>query len=254
MNKGSVVLFGVMAAALGASVACNVILNGRVGRMEEQLRRTAGETCVKKPEAVPAPVPVPAAKSAPAEEKKSEKPKFHANLPETPILFKSAAWRDGEVVLDFESECGLASASFVVSPQVPVRGRLEGTKILLAGDFVPGMKYRVIVPAGMKNTRGGKLENDAVAEIKIPDKSPEVSFATSGTYLPLYGKKLVLPFRTVNCEKVKAVVQKAFENNLNPYVIGSYAGDARMIRVAEKTFEFKTPKTAKCSTSWISRR
>ena len=238
MNKGGVVLFGVMAGALGASVACNFILNERVCRMEERLRQTARETAVRKSGKAPA----PAAKNDAAKEKKPQKPKFSAQLPETPILFKSATWRDGDVVLDFESGSEIVSASFGVSPELPVKGRLNGKRILLSGDFLPGMKYRFTVPAGMKNARGGTLENDAVVEMRIPDRPQEVTFATSGTYLPLHGKKLVLPFRTVNCGKVKAVVWKAFENNLNPYVIGSSAGDERMIRVAEKTFEFQTPK------------
>ena len=238
MNKGSVVLFGVMAAALGASIACNFILNERVGRMEEQLELAAGEADARNGQSAPAPT----GRNDSGGAGKSARAKSRSRLPETPILFKSATVRDGEVVLDFESSVDIAAASFGVSPELPVKGRLEGTKIVLSGDFVPGMKYRVTIPRGTKNERGGELENDAVVEIKIPDKSPDVSFATSGTYLPLNGKKLVLPFRTVNCEKVKAVVRKAFENNLNPYVIGSYAGDERMIRVAEKTFEFKTPK------------
>ena len=238
VNKGGVVLFGLMAGALGASIACNFILNERVGRMEKRLRQTVRKTDVPKSGNAPA----PARKNDTGKEEKSEKPKFRAKLPQTPILFKSAAWRDGDVVLDFETESRLVSASFGVSPELSVKGRFRGKRLLLSGDFLPGMRYRITVSGGAKNARGGILENDAVVEIRIPDRPPEVSFAASGTYLPLHGKKLVLPFRTVNCGKVKAVVWKAFENNLNPYVIGSPAGDARMIRVAEKTLEFKTPK------------
>ncbi|MBQ9501829.1 MAG: hypothetical protein IJU70_06710 [Lentisphaeria bacterium] len=237
MNKSSVVLFGVMAGALGASVACNCILNERVSRMEKRLREVTAAATVrngrKTPEA--------AAKSAPGKET-SEKAKFRAQLPVTPILFKSAAWRADAVVLDFESEDRFVSGSFSVSPELPVKGRFSGTKIVLSGNFLPGMKYRVTIPKGAKNASGGVLENDAVAEIRIPDREPEVSFVTSGTYLSLRGGRLVLPFRTVNCGKVKVVVARAFENNLNPYVIGSHAGDMRMIRVSEKTLEFKTPK------------
>ena len=238
MGKSGAVLHGVLAAALGASLAGNFYFFQRVRGMEESARgaaakgkvRTAGTARTAAAPRIPAVGTKPAGSS------------YKAKLPETPILFSGARWENGALLIRFETESELVSASAAVTPAIPLRQSVSGGKLRLSGPFRPGTKYRVTVHRGAENATGGKLEEDAVAEVTIPDMNPEASFATSGLYLPLSGKKLALPFRTVNLEKATVVVYKAFENNLNPYAVGSGAGDSRMFKVAEKKLTFKTPK------------
>ena len=250
MGKSGAVLYGVLAAALGASLAGNYYLSERVRSMEELARAAAEKKSVRKTgpagkrvrKAVPDLPPPAAAPGLSAAGAGSKESAYQAKLPETPILFAGAEWDDGAVVIRFETESNLVSASAAVEPAIPLRQSVSNKKLRLSGPFRPGTKYRVTVLSGAENESGGKLEENAVAEIAIPDMKPEVNFATAGLYLPLNGKKLVLPFRTVNCEKVRAVVYKAFENNLNPYSIGEFPSDSRMFLVANKEFTFKTPK------------
>ncbi|MBQ7694331.1 MAG: hypothetical protein IJT50_04345 [Lentisphaeria bacterium] len=240
MSRSGVVLSGVLAAALGVSLIGNYYLSRRVHEAEGRAREAAGKGNVRKtaPE-LPRPAEAPAAAGSGA---KSEKGGYKANLPVTPILFSGAEWSGGAVVIQFETESDLVSASAVVEPAIPFRRSISGSKLRLSGPFRPGTKYRVTVLRGAENEAGGKLEENAVTEIRIPDMKPEVNFVTAGPYLPLNGKKLALPFRTVNCDKVNVLVYKAFENNLNPYVIGEDSSDSRMILVADKEITFKTPK------------
>ena len=236
MSRSGVVLSGVLAAALGVSLVGNYHLSERVNEAESRAREVAEKGTGPKTE----PASGAARRGAPGA--KSEKGGYKANLPVTPILFRGVEWDDGDLMIVFETESNLRSASATVSPGIPFRVSVSGRKLRLSGPFRPGTKYRVTVLRGAENESGGKLEENAVAAVTIPDMKPEVNFATSGTYLPLKGKNLVLPFRTVNCEKVKVTVFKAYENNLNPYVVGSGEGDSHMVRIAEKTLTFRTPK------------
>ena len=212
MGKRGKIWVGIGAAALAGSLAGNVLLLGRLRNWRMDFGRR--------------PTPVePAGKPASPASATAPRSKYAAQLPATPILFRRALWRDHAAVLEFDSESEFVSATLTVSPQLPIRSTSVGSRIQVAGDFLPGVKYRLTVAKGAKNASGGTLENDAVVEMQAPDLSPECAFVTSGTYLPLNGKKLVLPFRSVNRDKADVVVYKAFENNLNPYRIGSGESD-----------------------------
>ena len=231
MKKWQAVLWGVGAVTLGASIVGNVLLFKEVRGTKKDAKQDVAQ--VKE-------------KTAPRKTNGGAKAKsgYRANLPATPILFKRSRWYDNTVILEFESESSLRSATLSVSPNIEFSSWIGGKEIRLNGDFDSGKKYRITLRKGAKNWAGGVLENDIVTEITIPDKSPELAFVTSGTYLPLHGKKLVMPFRTVNCDKVEVSVHKAFENNLNPYIRHHWSGNERMIQVAKKTLRLEAPKNA----------
>ena len=240
MGKSGAVLCGVLAAALGASLVGNYCFLCRARDAEERARADAAKA--KEKFRTPGPARRAAAPKVPAGSAKSAKGSYKPKLAATPVLFSGIRWEGGALLLSFESDGELVSAAATVTPAIPIRQSISGKKLKLSGPFRHGTKYRVTVLRGAENESGGKLEENAVAEIKIPDLSPEIGFVTSGLYLPLSGKKLTLPFRTVNYKKATVTAFKAFENNLNPYSIGGRASDSRMIKVAEKELTFKTPK------------
>ncbi len=234
MGKAIPVIGGIGAVLLCASLAGNYYLFSRMNRV-------TGE---KKAE----PVLVQAQTSEPeeaVEEKKEGTKKYAAEPGEVPILFKQAEAGGyyADIILYFDSESSLADARVSVSPAVKdITYRLSGTKIYVDGDFKTGMTYRVAVQKGAMNYSGGKLEQDVAVEVKIPDKRPFSSYLTRGTYLPLNGEKLVLPFRTVNKPEVVVCIEKEFENNMNPYHANRYERASRLLTVVEKTLNLPAPK------------
>ncbi len=237
MGKAIPVISSVGAALLCASLAGNYYLFSRMdsmtGEKEAEKVQAQVQTATEAEETKP-------------EEKEGEKAekKYSAKLGETPILFRSAEVDDdGDIVLYFDSESSLTEATVSVSPEVNGSTyRLSGTRIWVYGNFKPGLTYRVTVQKGAVNYSGGKLEQDVAADVRIPDKTPDAGYLTYGTYLPLYGKKLVLPFRTVNKPEVNVTVYKEFENNLNPYFGEGYNRYSRMVEIAEKTLKLPAPK------------
>ncbi len=228
MGKAIPVIGSVGAVLLCASLAGNYYLFSRMDSM-------AGEK-----EAEPDRIQVQTAEET--EEKTVEK-QYSAGLGKTPILFRSAAVEYDDIVLYFDSESSLTDAAVSISPEVNGSTySLSGSKIRVYGDFKPGLTYRVTVKKDAVNYSGGRLEQDVVAEVRISDIKPTAGYLTSGTYLPLSGEKLVLPFRTVNKEKVVVRIEKEFENNMNPYYENDYERASRLVKVAEKTLSLPAPK------------
>ncbi len=224
-QKTTVLLFG---GALSISLAANLLLyyQNINNRKDVQEIRIA---------------PVPA-----AEPVKIEVPKSDKYTPgKLPVQLASARYSGDKIDLDFISSGNFIrdTAGVRIDPELDnLRFDLIGSKIRLYGDFRPGTKYRITVNAGLKNSTGSVLDENAVTEVKISDRSPEIAFVTRGEYLPLNSEKLVLPYRALNCSSVEVTVMKAYENNLNPFYGMDWRADQRMVTVAERTIALKDPK------------
>jgi len=109
-------------------------------------------------------------------------------------------------------------------------------------NFKCGQKYRAVFTKGITNLDGAVLDKDLAAEFIIKDLPPDLHFVTSGVYLPRNSKKMVIPFSATNVKKIRITVDKAYENNLNPYRDWTSAAHDRMVRIAEKTMDLPDVK------------
>ena len=154
--------------------------------------------------------------STPVAEQNSDK-KIYQNIGPEPIFLESSKGNVKCIVLNFSSETALSEAQCSISPATKIQAACNGTSVLVYGDFKPGKTYTVRVYKGARNSKGGILENDAVAKVKISNLEPKINFATNDGFLPYSIDNIKIPFCSVNLDKATLEISKAYNNNLHVY-------------------------------------
>ena len=252
MKKMYLVSGALGAALLGASLYANYIMSSQMEGMRKAVSEIAKKNEILTVEAVNAKTMAESLKKTETAMDEEENAKDEAEekakeisriLPPESILFTNVYSSSTCANVYFETESALDSETVKVeiSPDIPFTTRIERENIRIYADFQPGMKYKITVNDSLRTIDGGKLENDAVADIEIKDLTPEADFVTYGTYLPLNAEKLVIPYKTVNTKEIDVTVYKAYENNLNPYSSQGSAAASKMVVCAKKKILLDTP-------------
>lgn len=88
--------------------------------------------------------------------------------------------------------------------------------LYVEGNFAYGESFTVKV-SGIRSRWGTKLKEEYVKKFDFQDKKPEMSFLSSGVFLPSTNNRK-LGFKTINVKQVKVVVKKVFESNLGQFL------------------------------------
>lgn len=168
-----------------------------------------------------------------------------------PVFFRSLRFFENyegntfEFYLKGAQEIDKSTVQITCEPSVPFSVKCYYNEIDVCGDFAPNTAYRFRVKSGLKSLSGNTLENDIVAVGRTFDKKPNIRFLSEGSYFPAKGRKLELPFSSVNLLNAKVELFRAYENNLFfDFDAQLYSGNdlSRMEKIGEKLIVFDQPK------------
>ena len=154
---------------------------------------------------------------------------FIPNNEEIKLIFLSG-------ILDKES------VKLTVDPEIPFQIEVLENVLIVKGSFQPGQVYQLKVEQGLKDTVGRKLKKTLIVSPEIPyvKLGTKLGFVTEGEFLPLRGEKLVLPYQARNCEQIQVIIEKAYDNNLNPYFENIY--DDKMTELYNEVLTLHDPE------------
>ncbi|MCE5325184.1 MAG: hypothetical protein LLG01_02095 [Planctomycetaceae bacterium] len=110
--------------------------------------------------------------------------------------------------------------------------------LCLSAAFQPGLKYRIEVPAGVRNANGTELSDKQTLYVEVPHRSPSLNMPNSRGVLSPQGNML-LELKTVNVPAVQIKTARVYSNNLVPHLVSYYGQWSRP--QAEKTVALDTP-------------
>jgi hypothetical protein len=126
-----------------------------------------------------------------------------------------------------------------VTPEVEeLKTHRNNRDVVLAGRFVPGMRYTAVIPATLMSSDNETLRRENSVTFEIPGRRPEIRFSNySGILSP--GGNLMLDMKAVNVKGARFHVWRVHENNLASHVQGQWRNaTSRMMPV--KTMEFES--------------
>jgi hypothetical protein len=88
--------------------------------------------------------------------------------------------------------------------------------LYLEGNFTYGESFTIKI-SGIKSKWGTRLKQEYVKTFDFEDKKPELSFISSGVFLPSANQQK-LGFKTINLKRVHLEVKKVFESNLGQFL------------------------------------
>jgi alpha-2-macroglobulin len=88
--------------------------------------------------------------------------------------------------------------------------------IYIEGDFVYGKSFTIKV-SGIQSKWGTGLKQEYEKEFNFEDKKPELSFMSSGIFLPSSNQQKIR-FKTINLKQVQVEIKKVFESNLGQFL------------------------------------
>lgn len=152
------------------------------------------------------------------------------------IFFKGAKSTASQVELEFYTDAPIRADSVRcrIEPEIPFQRKIGKRTLSFSGNFDPGKRYLFHVERGLKNDRGYEMKEPSVISVTIPLPTPEVRFLTSGRYLPYHAEKIEIPISSTGMKEAELVLEKAYENNLNPYRDSSWMQNNAMIEVFRK--------------------
>ncbi len=103
-----------------------------------------------------------------------------------------------------------------IDPARAISLKSLGRSIFVGGEFKFGEQYSVKI-RGVRSKWGGKIEKEVTRSVNFEDKKPQISFSSSGIFLPTTQERKV-GFRTLNIKKVHVVVKRVFESNLGLFL------------------------------------
>jgi len=122
---------------------------------------------------------------------------------------------------------GLAEMKYIVN----------GNQVTLYPSNTKTGSYILNVDAGVKDTRGRRLDKDSEHSIVFSQVNPEVRFSGSGNILPS-ANGLKLAFETVNLRAVDVKVVKIYENNVLQFLqLNSMEGSYQLAQVGKKILQ-----------------
>lgn len=90
---------------------------------------------------------------------------------------------------------------------------IEGNKVrVYPGEFRIG-KYRLLAEAGIRNSRGKRLDNEAIFDVVFEDLKPQVRLVGSGVVMP-NSNGLIFPIEAVGLEAIDVEIFKIFHDNV----------------------------------------
>lgn len=111
-----------------------------------------------------------------------------------------------------------------VSPRTDTGLTGNGRRVCLSG-LRHGQEYRVTLHAGLPAADGGKLAQETVLAVTVPDRAPRLFFSGNGTILP-FRNGGGLPLRSVNAAEAKLRVYRIGERNIIAQIENSNLGEA----------------------------
>ncbi len=104
-----------------------------------------------------------------------------------------------------------------LKPSVKFTMKKTGRKIVVSGDFKPGLSYAVTVRAGIRSIWGSRLKKAATDSITFQNLNPAIRFVKSGIFLPSSNKEQIR-FTAVNVRGVTVTVKRVFSSTLGQYL------------------------------------
>ena len=101
---------------------------------------------------------------------------------------------------------------------VEIRG-----KDLCIGGFHYGETYHVRLKSGLPSTDGTFLPKDVQAEVRVPDRARQVSFAPGKTLLP-FAKGVGLPLRSINVAKAHITLYRFNDRTMVDHITDDWFG------------------------------
>jgi len=98
--------------------------------------------------------------------------------------------------------------------------RIERNRLVVTGDFAPGIEYQASLPATLVSEEAKTLGETIVASFRMPDYSPQIQFPLSRGILTPHGN-LELEFEAVNVPGVAFSRSRLHANNIVEHVRGS---------------------------------
>jgi uncharacterized protein YfaS (alpha-2-macroglobulin family) len=94
--------------------------------------------------------------------------------------------------------------------------------LIITGDFQIGRTYEITVKGILQGVVGAPMKKDFTQAIQFGERSPEISFtSTEGIYLTSKGE-LNIGVQISSVPKVKVVVTKIYENNIQHFIRAGY--------------------------------
>ncbi len=121
------------------------------------------------------------------------------------------------------------SGYLTITPELPYSMRVQGKKLLVQGDFVPGRSYTAKIAQGFPCEFGTKLSDTFTAAFSFENIKPEVKWLSDGVYLPT-GNNFRLQFRSVNVSKVRITVTEIYSQNLGFFIQENTVSDLKQRR------------------------
>ena len=93
--------------------------------------------------------------------------------------------------------------------------KVEGSSLVVTGEFKPGEKYRIRLFPGIEGAAGQTLaqQADLMWDVRISDRIPAVEFVNAGMYLTSSSNQRIA-FRSMNVERIRLQVKRVPEANL----------------------------------------
>lgn len=103
-----------------------------------------------------------------------------------------------------------------IIPRMDISLKVLKKSIYVSGNFEYGKTYQGKI-SGIRSRWGVKLKGEQEKTIVFEDKKPQISFSSSGVFLPSSNKR-VIGFKTINVSEVKIVLKRVFESNLGQFL------------------------------------
>ena len=102
-----------------------------------------------------------------------------------------------------------------IVPTMKYAVKVEGSSLVVTGEFKPGEKYRIRLFPGIEGAAGQTLaqQADLMWDVRISDRIPAVEFVNAGMYLTSSSNQRIA-FRSMNVERIRLQVKRVPEANL----------------------------------------
>jgi uncharacterized protein YfaS (alpha-2-macroglobulin family) len=102
------------------------------------------------------------------------------------------------------------------APHIETNVKTLKKSIYVEGNFAYGESFTIKI-AGIKSKWGAKLKEEYEKTFDFEDKKPEMSFLSSGVFLPSTNNRKI-GFKTINLARVRVEIKKVFESNLGQFL------------------------------------
>jgi uncharacterized protein YfaS (alpha-2-macroglobulin family) len=141
--------------------------------------------------------------------------------------------------------------SFIeITPKCEFYVSTYDSEIFIMGRFPPREIVTVTLKAGLPALSGPGLANDWTRSFIFPDYYPSLEITSPGRLISPEGGELIIPFASVNVEKLDVTLERVYDNNVSfitrdewPYYIYNtaetiYRGDFKITAPVNEKYEF----------------